>query len=108
MGSLLEFNDTLKLKRGQGFPNNVTLGGKYRFESDGIRFFHPSPTRVFLVEEIEGKWNFIGQVMVLEQTIDTQTKITKGIFEVSKLYPDDIRRIFNKYEAPNGKGYEEE
>ncbi len=60
MGHLIELNDTLKLKRGAGFPAELRVGGVYDFSIAGRRLYNLKPTRVFLVEEIDGKWNLRG------------------------------------------------
>src|SRR5512135_3644655 len=105
MGSVLEFNDTLKLRRGDGFPNKIKLGGKYSFSIADRRIYHLKPVRVFLVEEIEGLWNFIGQVQIIELTINAETNKTSGRFIVTKLYERDYAQLLNKYDSPPGKGY---
>lgn len=104
MGSSIEINDTLKLKRGAGFPSDIQLGGEYGFTLPGRRLFHLKPVRVFLVEEIDGKWNFAGQALILEQTIDAERDETRGRFVVTSLYPPDYAALVNRYEAPAGKG----
>ncbi len=105
MGSMIEINDTLKLKRGEGFPADIKVGGGYSFKLSGRRLFHLKPVRVFLVEEINGKWNFVGQAMILEQTIDAELDETRGQFVVTNLYPRDYATLMNRYEAPARKGY---
>ena len=60
---------------------------------------------LFRSEEIEGKWNFAGQVIVLEQTIDAEHDETRGRYVVAKLYPQDYVAQMNRHEAPDGKGY---
>lgn len=105
MGSIVEFNDTLKLPR-QDLPSRLTVGMEHAFQRPGVRIFHPAPVRVFLVEEIEGQWNFLGKVIILEQTIDAVKQETRGIFRIQALYPDDVRKTMNRHEAPGGKGYE--
>lgn len=105
MGSCIEINDTLKLKRGAGFPADLRESGEYGFTLPGRRLFHLKPVRVFLVEEIDGKWNFAGQAMVLEQTIDAVRDETRGRFQVTRLYPPDHVERMNRHEAPAGKGY---
>ncbi len=104
MGSVIEFNDTLKLPR-EDLPNNLSIGMQCTFERPGIRIFHPDPVRVFLVEDVDGKWNFLGKVTILEQTIDAVKQKTHGIFLIQTLYSDDVRATLNKHEAPNGAGY---
>jgi hypothetical protein len=105
MGSIIEFNDTLKLPRNT-LPAEVTIGREYAFQRPSLRIFHPHPVRVFLVAEVNGKWNFLGKVTILEQTIDAVKQETRGIFRVQTLYPDDVRKTMNQHEAPVGKGYE--
>lgn len=105
MGSTIEINDTLKLKRGAGFPPRVELNGVYNFTSQGRRLYHLSPVRVFLVEEIDGKWNFVGHAMILELTIDAARDETRGVYKVVSLYPPDYAAKANQHDAPQGKGY---
>jgi hypothetical protein len=105
MGSSIEINDTLKLKRGEGFPLDIRDGCDYPFSLAGRRLFHLNPVRVFLVEEIAGRWNFVGQAMILEQTIDAVRNETRGRFMVVALYPKDYAALMNRHEAPAGKGY---
>lgn len=105
MGSTIEINDTLKLKRGAGFPSDIRLGGEYGFALPGRRLFHLKPVRVFLVEEIDGKWNFVGQALILEQTLDAERDETRGRFVVTALYPAEYTVLMNRHEAPAGKGF---
>ena len=105
MGSTIEINDTLKLKRGGGFPARVELNGIYTFSIPERRLYHLKPVRVFLVEEIDGKWNFVGHAMILEHTIDAVKDETRGVYQVISLYPPEHVRMLNKHDAPAGKGY---
>jgi hypothetical protein len=105
MGSIIEFNDTLKLPK-EDLPNQLAVGMEYTFQRPGVRIFHPAPVRVFLVEDVGGQWNFIGKIIILEQTIDAVKQETCGIFRVQSLYPNDVRATLNRHEAPEGKGYE--
>jgi hypothetical protein len=106
MGHLIELNDTLKLKRGAGFPADIGVGGVYDFSIAGRRLYNLKPTRVFLVEEIDGKWNLVGHAMILRQTIDAVTDRTTGQFEVTKLYPPEYVKLANRFDTPEGKGYD--
>jgi len=106
MGQIIELNDTLKLKRGAGFPENVKLGGIYDFAVAGRRLYNLKPTRVFLVEEIDGKWNFVGHAMILNQAVDALADRTTGQYQVALLYPEHYARLVNQFEAPAEKGYE--
>lgn len=105
MGHLIELNDTLKLKRGAGFPADLRVGGIYDFSLPGRRLYNLKPTRVLLVEDIDGKWNVVGHALILRQTIDAQTDRTSGQFEVSLLYPPEYARLVNQFDTPPGKGY---
>lgn len=105
MGSLIEFNDTLKLKRGAGFPSEPTPGVEYSFELEGIRVFHLYPVRVHLVEEIEGKWLHRGAAMILQLKQDAQSQRTSGVFRIEELYPESVALIFSEYDSPKGKGF---
>ncbi len=105
MGHLIELNDTLKLKRGAGFPAELRVGGVYDFAIAGRRLYNLKPTRVLLVEDIEGKWNVVGHAMVLRQTIDAVADRTSGQFEVSQLYPPEYAQLVNQFDTPAGKGW---
>lgn len=105
MGSPIELNDTLKLKRGAGFPSDIHEGGVYSFSIDGRRIYNLSPSRVFLVEEIDGMWNYVGHALVLAQSIDTQNERTLGEFKITKVYPREYAIMANQIEAPAGKGF---
>jgi len=112
MGSDIRFNDTLKLSRDRGFPKELTLeahvqdpnssfdkikGKQFPFTRTGNRLFHIPPTRVFLVEEIDGKWLYWGHAMIKEQTIREGT--------TSGLYEPEYQRLATINEAPRGKSY---
>lgn len=107
MGSGIELNDTLKMSAEQGFPSELAVGQRYPFKREGLRLYHLAPTRVFLVEEIDGKWNFRGHAVVIKQTQDTESNSTSGEFAVIKLYNDAERQLLNQAEAPAGKAYAE-
>jgi hypothetical protein len=104
MGSIIEINDTLKLTHDEGMPFIPEEGKVYEFCKSDRRLFHLKPVRVFLVEEREDKWNFIGQAQVIELTIDAEKNETRGKFVISKIYPRDYAMLLNKYDAPEGKG----
>lgn len=105
MGSLIEINDTLKITTEQGMPEVIELGQRYTFSLSDERLFHRPPVRVFLVHEINGYWKYIGHVQIVEQTINSDRRTTKGIFEVTKLYDSVYARIVSINEAPQGKSY---
>ena len=92
MGSKIEINDTLKISKGRGFPEGLTLEGhvrepqaskaflsmEFNFRNPDERLYHRPPTRVFLVEEMpDGKWLywetqklFHKQLITAEQAAD--------------------------------------
>jgi hypothetical protein len=105
MGHVIELNDTLKLKRGAGFPADLRVGGVYDFSIAGRRLYNLKPTRVLLVEDIDGKWNVVGHAMIRRLTIDAEADRTSGQFEVSRLYPPEYAKLVNQFDAPAGKGY---
>ncbi len=101
MGSYLEINDTLRITREQGFPAELDLekhkvtpfkaedfeGTVFEFkDKPNPRIYPIFPIRVFLVEQINGKWLYWGRVQILEQTIDGQTKMTSGKFKITRIF----------------------
>ena len=111
MGSFIEFNDTLQITREQGFPPELdlarhllepiklaeVLGREFEFtQKPGIRNFHQPPVRVFLVENIKGKWVYWGLIQILEVTHDYERKTTSGRFMISYLNSaDEMTQAFN-------------
>ncbi len=104
MGSQLEINDTLKLTPAEGLPVDPQVGPVYAFKKDGRRLYHLAPTRVFLVEDRAGRWNYLGHAHVLELTVDAEQNQTRGKFRITQLYPPDYARLVNQHDAPPGKG----
>lgn len=102
MGSILEFNDTLKIKS-EYLPDVLEEGKEYSFKVKDRRIFHLHPVRVFLVEERNGKWNYIGHAQIIEQTIDALNNITSGRFIITKLYSKEYVELVNQNEPPKGK-----
>jgi hypothetical protein len=105
MGSVIEINDTLKLTRDEGLPATPKLGEVYAFTKSERRLYHLKPTRVFLVEEKQGLWNFIGHAEILELTMDAEKDQTRGRFVITQIYERDYALMLNKREAPAGKGF---
>jgi len=117
MGSPIEINDTLKISKERGFPAEITLeahkqnsfnveqfkGKKFSFWNNDERLYHRPPTRVWLVEEIDGKWLHWGHAMILKQTIENGK--TSGEFEIVKIYDPEYQKAFTMNEAPPGKSY---
>lgn len=117
MGSLIEINDTLKISKERGFPKDLCLEQHVQNPTDAARFlgrvfpfwnkderlYIKSPTRVLLVEELNGKWLFWGNAVIVEQTI-TEGK-TSGRYCISKIYMPDFQREITIEESPPGKSY---
>ena len=118
MGSVIELNDTLKLSK-PDFPEELVFERHrkthfkteefkekvYGFKKQGIRLFNLYPTRVFLVEDINGKWLYWGQAMIIEQTIDALNKTTSGRYKIEVLYDPDFQKQITKKDSPKGKGF---
>lgn len=118
MGSLIEINDTLKISKERGFPENLCLdfhvsnpssselflGATFDFWNNDERLYNRPPTRVQLVEETpDGKWLYWGHAMVLEQTI-TKGK-TGGKYRITRIHTPEYQRIKTDEESPYGKSY---
>ena len=120
MGSFIELNDTLQITTEQGFPKELTLekhrsrqlsandfkGRIFEFRNkQDMRIFHPAPTRVFLVHNINGKWLYWGHVNIIEQTIDAEKKTTSGKFKIVKIYDPVYQEQISRNEVSVGKSY---
>jgi len=130
MGNEIEVNDTLQITRQQGFPADVfnleghikhpvTLedvrGRRFTFHGKlGARVYHRDPVRVFLVENIDGKWLFWGHAQIQQQTISKvidesgQWKAewnTSGDFVMSAVYDPSYQELVTRREAPLGKSF---
>jgi hypothetical protein len=102
MGSILEFNDTLKLESDY-LPEKIEEGKEYTFNVSGRRIFHMFPVRIFLVEEKDEKWNYIGHAQIIIQTINALDNTTSGKYIISKKYSKDYMELVNRNEPPKGK-----
>jgi len=97
VGSYIEMNDTLQITKEQGFPKELDwrehLKNPYTAEQfkDKIFEFKDKPSirnyqipqvRNFLVENINGKWLYLGLVHILEIKHDYINKTTSGKFKI--------------------------
>jgi hypothetical protein len=120
MGSYIEFNDTLQLTTEQGFPFELDLQKHLQKpfkveqfkdkvfifkDKPNVRLFHSAPTRVFLVHNIDGKWLYWGHCLIIEQTINAETKTTSGKFIIIKIYEPGHQQTMSREEVDPGKEY---
>lgn len=119
MGSFIELNDTLRITTEQGFPSELVLerhlkkpfsekdfeGRVFDFKKLGLRIYHPSPTRCFLVHSINGKWLYWGKILVLEQTMHAEEKATSGKFKIIKIYEPNYQKSVTLNESPEGTSF---
>lgn len=129
MGNLLEVNDTLQLTTEQGFPSHIlnlkqhqkqpillsaVADELFSFQQkSGVRIYHLDPIRVFLVENIAGKWLFWGKALVQSQSIQKKRVArepwkageweTSGTFMITEIYPPDYQKVFTIRESGVGK-----
>lgn len=123
MGSYIELNDTLQITTQQGFPDDLlslarqqqgkinvdAIKGKvFAFKNKpGARLYHTSPTRCFLVHNINGKWLYWGKILVIEQTI-AQTKkgpVTSGKYQITQVYDPEYQKQITRHESKSGESY---
>lgn len=119
MGSFIELNDTLQITTEQGFPEALRLekhlktllaaqdfvGQVFCFEKPGLRIYHPAPTPVRLVHNIDGRWLYWGHVNIIEQTMHAKEKITTGKFIITKIYLPEHQRNMSMYDVDAGKEF---
>ena len=120
MGSYIELNDTLQITTEQGFPKELDLhkhsekpfkaedfaGRVFSFQDKPkMRLFHSAPTRVFLVHNIDGRWLYWGHCLIMEQTINAETKTTSGKFIITKIYTPEHQRAMSQIEVEPGKEF---
>jgi hypothetical protein len=130
MGSSVEVNDTLQITPAQGFPKDildfakhqkdpVTLdqvkGKLFHFKNKPRpRLFHLDSVRVFLVENIDGKWLHWGHIYIQSQQIDKQLDekgqwngdwVTSGTYHIVDIYEPDYQRLVTPRESPAGRSY---
>ncbi|MFH1188976.1 MAG: hypothetical protein V1652_04000 [bacterium] len=67
-----------------------------------------SPTRCFLVQNINGKWLYWGKVLIIEQTIQgnsKETHTTSGKYKIIEIYDPEYQVQITKHESPDGLSY---
>ena len=131
MGTSVELNDTLLISETQGFPSGLLnrdahvrdrvdarkfANELFKFqEKDGARIFHLDPVRVYLVENIDGKWLFWGKAFVVSQTIEKKIGpdgdwkvgdwVTSGLFKIVEVFEPEYQEMFTTRESPPGKSF---
>jgi hypothetical protein len=131
MGSFIEVNDTLQITPEQGFPIDILDLKKHQQEPITLedlagkvlsfhnkprpRLYHLEPVRVFLVQNIGGKWLFWGKIQIQSQKItkkfDSDGNWIKGEWETSgtyifsEVYEPDYQRVFTIRESIPGRSY---
>ena len=120
MWSYIELNDTLQITTEQWFPTELKLEihkkNPYTIEQfewkifefknkAKIRIFHPAPTRVFLVHNIDWKRLYRGHCQILEQTIHSETNTTSGKFKIIKIYNPEHQKNMSIQEVSIWKSY---
>ncbi len=108
MGSYIEINDTLRITKEQGFPEELDLekhlrtpfktedfdGKVFEFkEKPNIRIYKVPPVRNFLVEDKDGKWVYWGLCHIVEVKHDNLKLMTSGKFKIIKIFtPDEMKQ----------------
>ncbi len=123
MGSFVELNDTLQITKEQGFPAQILDVKKHQkkaisidavkdkiFEfhnKPGARIYHPAPNRVFLIQNIAGKWVYWGTIVMLEQRItwDGKSHKTCGKYKIIQLYDPEYQVQITKNDTGPGQSY---
>ncbi len=120
MGSPLTFNDTLNLDAAQGFPAELALaahknkpfkaeqfkGRLFKFTKPDLRFYHPKPVRVSLVQNIDGKWIYWGMAHVHRVTLDYVANTTSGEFEIVDIFSlEQMKSYFAMRDKRQGFDY---
>lgn len=111
MGSYIEMNDTLQITKEQGFPKELALQQHLKVpftaeqfknkvfefkDKPNIRNYHMPPVRNFLVENINGKWIYWGQIHMLEVHHDYINKTTSGKFKIIYINkPEEMNMAHN-------------
>ncbi len=129
MGTGIEVNDTLQLTVEQGFPAELlsrqkhmeqpisiesVKGRVFSFRKEGARIFHLDPVRVFLVQNINGKWLCWGHALIQSQQIAKQLAPdgrwngqweTSGTFVIRTIYDPVEQEQATRRETPQGRSY---
>lgn len=122
MGSFIEINDTLRISKTQGFPeeldlethvkNPYSLGvvkdRDFQFTSKPkIRVYKIPPVRNFSVEDRDGKWVYWGLCYILTINHDYEKEETSGTFKIVRINtPEEMKEMFKLTHFANpGQNY---
>lgn len=119
MEKMVKLNDTLRITNEQGFPKelilDIHLKNPYKiedFKNLEFKFIKPlprilclPPTRVFLVQEIDGKRIKRWHCLITEQTIFDNWNQTKWKFKITKIYNPEYMIQTGKYDTPDWSNY---
>jgi hypothetical protein len=110
MGGYIEINDTLQITTEQGFPEKILNLEKHQknpiildevkdkvfefYDKPNARIYQVSPTRNFLVHNIDGKWLFWGKILIIEQNIKSEGEkhVTSGKYKIIKIYDPEYQK----------------
>lgn len=119
MEKMIKLNDTLRITKDQWFPDMLNLekhlknpyklndinNKEFSFDKPLPRIFCLTPTRVFLVQEINWKRIKRGHCLITEQTIYDSWNKTKWKFKISQIYEPEYMKLATKYDTPDGLNY---
>ncbi|MCK5107604.1 MAG: hypothetical protein KAQ83_02675 [Nanoarchaeota archaeon] len=100
MAAELILNDTLQITYAQGFPKDLELNKEYSFEKEKRRLYRLPPVRVFLAHNVDGVWDYRGEALITEMTINSTENKTTGNFKVVKIYSEEHRKVMNANMQP--------
>lgn len=111
MGSFIEINDTLRISKAQGFPQELDIlehvKNPYTLDSledtvytftakPKIRVYKIPPVRNFLVEDYNGKWIYWGLCYITSIEHNYETQETSGTFKIVRLNtPKEMQQMFD-------------
>jgi hypothetical protein len=96
----LIMNDTLQITHEQGFPKKLELNKEYSFEKNKLRLYRLPPVRVFLAQNKNEVWDYMGEAIITELNILPLQDKTTGKFKVVKIYSEEHRRVMNENMQP--------
>jgi len=121
MGAFIEINDTLRISKAQGFPEELKIETHktnafhaedfqdkiFSFQNKpSVRIYQVPPVRCFLVEDVDGKWLYWGLCHILELTIDYMNKTTSGKFKIIHLNSvEDMKKAYELIDRNPNNNY---